>query len=435
MPESITHRRVLRIALPIVAANATIPILGTVDTAVVGQLGAAAPIGAVGIGAIILTAIYWVFGFLRMGTVGLTAQAIGAGDTLEAAAMLVRALMIGLAAGVLLIALQALIMQAAFAIAPASGEVEELARGYMRIRIWSAPAAIALYGVTGWLVARERSRAVLALQLWMNGVNIGLDLFFVLGLDLSVQGVAFATFLAEWSGLALGLYLCREAIAARIWRDRARLLAPKVLRRMAAVNTDILIRSLAIEAIFVSFLFLGAGQGDTILAANQVLLQFLHVTAYTMDGFAYGAETLVGQAMGGRSIARLRRAVRLTGFWAGLIVLALAALFALGGPAIIDWMSTAPDVRAQARTYLVWMVLSPLIGWAPWMLDGIFIGATRTGDMRNMMVLSALIYAVALALLVPAFGNHGLWAALLISFAARGVTLALRYRALERSAA
>ncbi|MBN2907106.1 MAG: MATE family efflux transporter [Rhodobacteraceae bacterium] len=428
------HRRVLAIALPIVLANATVPILGAVDTGVVGQLGQAAPIGAVGIGAIILSAIYWIFGFLRMGTTGLTAQAWGARDHAEVDAMLSRALMIGGAVGVAMILLQVPLFAGAFRISPASPEVEGMARQYMAIRVWSAPAAVALYGITGWLIAQERTRAVLAIQLWMNGINIALDLWFVLGLDWGVQGVAVATFLAEWSGAGLGLWLCRGAFRGGAWCDWTRILDRARLRRMAGVNGDILIRSLLLQAIFVSFLFLGADFGDVPLAANQILLQFLEITAYALDGFAFAAEALVGQAMGARARGTLRRAALMTGFWGLVCVIALSAIFAVFGHAIIDTMTTALPVREEARIYLPYMIVAPLIGMASWMLDGIFIGATRTADMRNMMLISALIYGAAVAVLVPALGNHGLWIALLISFVARAVTLGLRYPALEAQA-
>ena len=203
----LSHARVLKIAFPIVLANASVPILGLVDTGVVGQIGEAAPIGAVGIGAIILTAIYWMFGFLRMGTTGMVAQALGAGDRGEVVALMVRALIIGFSLGLMMIALQGPLFWGAFKVSPASAEVEGMARDYMQIRIWSAPAAVALYGITGWLIAQERTAALLVLQLWMNGLNILLDLWFVLGLGWAVQGVAFATFLAEWSGLIFGLLL------------------------------------------------------------------------------------------------------------------------------------------------------------------------------------------------------------------------------------
>ncbi len=430
----LTHRRVLRIAVPIVLSNATVPILGAVDTGVIGQLGAAAPIGAVGIGAIILTGIYWIFGFLRMGTVGLTSQAIGGGHEPEADALLFRALLIGLAGGAAIILLQIPLFAGAFLLAPASDEVETLARDYMAIRVWSAPALISLYGITGWLIAAERTRAVLAIQVLMNGLNVLLDLWFVLGLDWGIEGVAIATFIAEWSGLVLGLWFCRDAILRGHWRDRERVFDPVRLRRMASVNGDILVRSLLLQAIFVSFLFLGADFGDVPLAANQVLLQFLHITAYAMDGFAFGAETLVGQALGARRRSALRRAAWLTSLWGLGTGVALAALFAFGGGYLVDLMTTADAVRSAARDYLPWVVLAPLLGVAPWMLDGIFIGATRTRDMRNMMVVSAIVYAGAVLMLVPALGNHGLWAALNVSFVARGLTLWLRYPALEAEA-
>ena len=415
-------------------ANATVPILGAVDTGVVGQIGAAAPIGAVGIGAIILGAIYWVFGFLRMGTVGLTSQARGAGESGEVAALLTRALLIGLAGGVALIALQGPMFAGAFRLSPASPEVEALARDYMRIRIWSAPAAIAMFGITGWLIALERARAVLVIQLWMNGLNVALDLWFVLGLGWGVSGVAIATFLAEWTGLALALWFCRAAFRVPDWRNWAQVFDPSRLRNMAMVNTDILIRSLLLQAMIVSFLFLGADFGDVTLAANQVLLQFLMIAGNAMDGFAFGAEVLVGQAMGARQRAALRRAAWMTSLW-GLVTVALLALaFALFGGMIIDLMAKSEAVRAAARDYLPFMVAAPLLGWAAWMLDGIFIGATRTRDMRNMMLASFAVYGLAVWLLMPVFGNYGLWLALLISFVARGITLGLRYPALEARA-
>ncbi len=432
--QRLTHRRVLHIAYPIVLSNATVPILGLVDTGVIGQMGLAAPIGAVGIGSIILTAIYWMFGFLRMGTSGLTSQAQGAGNRAEVAAMLTRVLMIGAAAGLGVIALQAPLFAGAFALSPASDEVERLARDYMEIRVFSAPAMIALFGITGWLIALERTRAVLVIQIWMNGLNIVLNLWFVLGLGWGVGGVAWATFLAEWSGLALGLWLCRAAFRVPDWRDWARVFDAASLRRMASVNTDILLRSLMLEAVLVSFLFLGSDLGDVTLAANQILVQFLHVTSYVMDGFAFAAEALVGQAVGARALARMRRAALITSQWGLGCGVVLALGFAVFGGAAIDVMATSPEVQAAARGFLPYMVAAPLLGAAPWMLDGIFIGATRTRDMRNMMAVSLVVYGVSLAALMPILGNHGLWIALLISFTVRGITLGLRYRALEAAA-
>lgn len=434
MTQAITHARVLKIALPILLANVTVPLLGAVDTAVVGQIPRAEPIAAVGVGAVVLSAVYWIFGFLRMGTVGLTAQAAGEGDRAEVAALLTRALMIGFAGGALLMLLQDFVFQGAFAVTPASQEVEDLARAYMQIRIWSAPAAIAIYGITGWLIAQERTRAVLVLQLWMNGVNVALDLVFVLHLGLGVDGVALATFLAEWSGLVLGLWLCRAAFrdpAWRAWRmvfDRARLL------HMAVVNTDILIRSALLQAIFVSFLLLGGRFGDVTLAANQVLLQFLHITGYALDGFAFAAEALVGRAFGARVVSEVRKAAIMSSIWATGFAVVLAGIFWVLGPWLITVMSKDPEVQQVARLYLPWMIATPVLMLGLIMFDGIFIGATRSADMRNMMAVSAAVYGLALWLLLEPYENHGLWMALLISMVARGVSLGLRYPALERAA-
>ncbi|MCC5986743.1 MAG: MATE family efflux transporter [Pararhodobacter sp.] len=420
--DSLTHARVMRIALPIVLANLTIPLIGLADTAVVGQLGLAAPIGAVGLGAVILTSVYWVFGFLRMGTTGLAAQAHGAGDAAETGAILKRGLLIAAAAGLGLIALQAPLVWGAFRLVSASAEVEALTRAYLDIRIYGAPAAIAGYAITGWLIAIERTRAVLVLQLVMNGLNIGLDIWFVLGLGWGVQGVAVASLIAEWSGVVLGLWLCRAAFSG----PRGRIFDAVQLRRMASVNTDIMIRSVLLQASFTAFLFISAGKGDTVLAANQILMQFLQVTAYLLDGFAFAAETLVGQAVGARARPALSRAVRLTSGWGAAGALALGGGFALTGALVIDFMTTAEEVRAAARGYLPWIVAAPVVGVASWMLDGIFIGATRTREMLKAMAVSVACYALALWLLWG-WGNHGLWAALMVLNAVRGVTMAAYY--------
>ena len=431
----ITHKRVLSIALPIVISNATVPILGAVDTGVIGQLGGAAPIGAVGIGAIILGALYWIFGFLRMGTVGLTSQALGAGDAQEVRALFFRSAGIGVLAGLAFIIFQIPIFAGAFWIAPASTQVESLARDYMSIRVWSAPAAIAIYGLSGWLIAQERTRAVLMIQLFMNVTNIILDFWFVLGLGLGVEGVAVATLIAEWGGLALGLYLCRQVfrgLALSWWQQIAN---RRRVIYMMQVNGDILIRSVLLQAGFVSFLFFGAELGDVTLAANQVLLQFVYLASYAMDGFVFAAESLVGQAMGARAVAQLRRGASVAAVWAFGTAFALAAGFWIMGPFVIDVMAKDPAVQQAARLYLPHMVAAPLLGALAWMLDGVFIGATRTKDMRNMMVLSFLGYCGLVLLLLPSFGNHGLWMAMNGFFVLRGVSLALRYPALERVAA
>lgn len=430
-PQEISHARVLKIALPIVLSNATVPILGAVDTGVVGQMGEAAPIGAVGIGAVILATIYWIFGFLRMGTTGLAAQARGAGDWGETGALLMRGILLAFAAGAVFIIAQAAVFWGAFALAPASAEVEGLARSYLEIRIWGAPATIALYAVTGWLIAVERTRAVFLLQVWMNGLNIVLDLWFVLGLGWGVEGVAIATLMAEWSGLALGLWFCRDAFAGDQWRDWGRVFAPARLKRMMQVNGDIMVRSVLLTGSFTTFLFIGADLGDVTLAANQVLLQFVEITAFAMDGFAFTAEAMVGSAVGARSRSHMRQAAILTSQWGVATAVLLGLVFWIGGGWLIDLMSTSPEVRAAGRDYLLWAAALPLLSVASYMFDGIFIGATWTRDMRIAMIQSVALYVGALVILVPLMGNHGLWAALVVLNLARGATLGLRYPRLE----
>ncbi|MCA0927569.1 MATE family efflux transporter [Ruegeria profundi] len=427
----LTHRRVLKIAIPIVLSNATVPILGAVDTGVVGQMGQAAPIGAVGMGAVILASIYWIFGFLRMGTTGLAAQARGAGDTAETGALLMRGLLLGGTAGMVFILVQLWVFLGAFALSPASPEVEALTRDYLQIRIWGAPATIALYAVTGWLIAVERTRGVFVLQVWMNGLNVVLNLWFVLGLDWGVEGVAIATLIAEWTGLALGLWLCRNAFGGNQWRDWPRIFDAARLRRMMQVNGDIMIRSVLLTGSFTTFLFVGSDLGDVNLAANQVLLQFLEITAFALDGFAFSAEALVGSAVGARDRYRVRRASIMASQWGVGGAVLLGSAFFLAGPVLIDVMTTSPEVRIAAREYLIWVALAPVIGVASWMFDGIYIGATWTRAMRNAMIQSVAIYVVALFVLVPALGNHGLWAALMVLNIARGVTLGWRYPRLE----
>ncbi len=429
----LTHRRVLRLAVPIVLSNATVPILGTVDTGVVGQLGEAAPIGAVGIGGIVIAAVYWTFGFLRLGTCGLAAQAAGAEDEREIAALLVRALVAGACLGGLLIAAQKWIFWVFFSLSPASPEVESLARVYLQIRILGAPAAISLFGIFGWLIATERAGTLFAVQLWMNGLNMVLDVVFVLGLNWGVPGVAVASVIAEWSALALGLWMSRNVVATGYWNDWQRVFNRSRIMNMAIISRDIFLRTAMLQTCFLSFMFLGSSFDDETLAANQILIQFLFITAYALDGFAYAAESLVGQAVGAGDRKALRRSVVLTSFWGTVIVAVLVVGLVPFGNRLVAIMATSPEVRSVTAAYLPWMALLPFAGVGAWMLDGIFIGAMRTRDIRNMMAISFAAYLLAVLLLVGEFGNHGLWAALSIYFVARGVTLAARYPSLERS--
>lgn len=428
----LTHRRVLAIALPIVLSNATIPILGAVDTGVIGQMGLAEPIGAVGIGAVILTSIYWVFGFLRMGTSGLVAQARGAHDPGLVGAHLVRALTVALGIGAVIILLHVPLMAVAFHFAPASVGVEEMARQYLSIRFWGAPATIGMYALTGWMIAAERTRDVLIVQLVVNILNIGLDLWFVLGLGWGVPGVASATLIAEITGFLFALCLARKPI--RLGLQQAHLFARGELVRMAQVNTDIMLRTLMLLTFPLSFMFLSAAQGDVTLAANQVLNQFIALTAFALDGFAFAAESLVGQAIGAKRPDQVRRAAWLSSLWGVIGSIVMMLVFAVFGGAIIDLLTTAPDVRDEARRYLPYLIAAPVVSIAAWMLDGIFIGATLTRDMRNAMALAVLCYALALAILPPIMGEAGLWAALLILNTSRAIFMWRRYPRVEAAA-
>jgi MATE family multidrug resistance protein len=420
----LTHARVLRIAVPIVLSNATVPLLGAVDTGVVGQIGLAAPIGAVGIGAVILSSVFWIFGFLRMSTSGLAAQAKGAGDEAELRAVLLRALIVAAAVGLGVIALQGPLFALAFRLSPASVEVEAMARDYLSIRIWAAPASIGLYALTGWLIGVERTRAVLVLQLWQNLLNMGLALWFVLGLGWAVKGVATAALLAEVSGLMLGLWLARPAFhLTGLTAVRARLGNRLALRRMFSASRDILARTVLLQLAFTSFIFLSARGGDAELAANQILAQLLSITAFALDGFAFAAETLVGQAIGAKRPGDLQRAIDLAFQWGLIGAALLSGVLLLAGPAIVALMTTAPDVRTAAAQVLPWLIIAPLVGFASWIWDGVFIGALLTGAMLRAMLPSVALYALALAVLVPVWGMHGLWAALTLMNLARGFTL------------
>jgi len=429
----ITNKRVLTIAIPIVLSNITVPILGAVDTAVVGQLGKAAPVAAVGVGAIIITSFYWLFGFLRMGTTGLVAQAVGSKDESEVRAYLLRALILGLLAGLFIFLLRTPLMELGLWISPASSDVEELAQKYISIRVWSAPAAIGLYGIVGWLIALERTKSVLFLQFFMNGVNVLLDIWFVLVLNWGVQGVAIATVIAEVSALILGLLICYDRFKDKSWPTLRIVFSIARLKNMLSINLDILLRSIILEVIFVSFLLYGGKFGDVKLAANQVLLQFLHIAAHGLDGFALAAETLVGQAFGKKDRSILRKSIIVCSKLAFLLSCIMAISFLLFGSSLIDLMTTAENVRLEAKSYIIFITLVPILGVSAYMLDGIFIGATKTKDMRNMMFITLIFYVIALLLLVPYFQNTGLWSALLISFIVRGATLAFRYPSLEKS--
>jgi multidrug resistance protein, MATE family len=431
----VSHRRVLAIAGPIMLANVSQPLLGIVDTAVIGRLPEPHYIGAVAIGSLIFSFLYWGFGFLRMGTGGLAAQAYGAAEPAELAAVLARAILIAAAIGAALVALAPLIAAIAFNAIQASDAVEREASIYFSIRIWSAPFTLMTYALVGWFVGIGKTRAALVMALFLNGVNMGLDALFVLWLGMTADGIALGTLIAEVSAALLGLVLVAvelRRVQAR-W-DAARIFDAARLKRMVSVNFDIMVRSLLLILAFSWFTGQGARMGDVTLAANAVLMHFFTFSSFLIDGFAHAAEALVGQSVGARARAMYRQAVRLSSLWAGALSLALASAIVLVGPAMIDVLSVSPEVRATARQYLPWVAVSPLLGVACFQLDGIFTGATQTRDMRNMMILSFAAFIAAWWLLTPLWGNHGLWLSLDLFFLVRTITLIARLPALERRA-
>ncbi len=422
----------LAIAIPMILSNATTPLVGIADTAVVGQFNDPALIGGVSLGSTIFSMLFWAFGFLRMGTTGLTAQAAGAGNRAEIAANLFRALVIALAGGALLFLMHVPAILLALRLIGGSADVQTATAAYFGVRILSAPATLANYALIGWFIGLARANIALLLQLLQNAINIVLAVILVLLAGKGVQGAAMAAVCAEYAALAAGLL-----IAARLSRGtrgmRIRIFERRAFRRLLGVNADIMIRNICLMLTFTFFAAQGARLGDVALAANSVLRNLSDLSAFVLDGFAFAAEALVGQAVGAVSVRRFRQAVFLSSAWAGVLAVLIAAAFWAGGLVLIRLMTAAPSVREAAYAFLPWAALTPVAGVACFQLDGIYIGATRTADMRNMMILSLAAFLAAWGVLTPTFGNHGLWASLIVFYAARAVSLGVRYPALERA--
>lgn len=432
-PASVSHRTVLAIALPVVVSNVSTPLIGVVDTAVMGRLPDPAYIGAVAVGSLIFTFVFWAFGFLRMGTTGLTAQALGANDSDEVLASLGRALVLAVLIGAALILLQWPFRAVAFSLLEATQRVETLAASYYDIRIWAAPATLANYALLGWFIGIGRTDIGLVLQLILNIANIALDALFVLVLGWDVRGVAAGTVLAECLAAGVGLAVAwHQARKLNGHWKRASLLASQRLKRTLVVNRDIMIRSLALICVFVWFVAQGAAFGDVTLAANAVLMQFIAVSAYFLDGLAFAAESLVGRAVGAANRANLIAAMKITTLWAAILAIVACLIIALFGSTIIDLLTVDTTTRTVARHYLPWAAIAPFLGVWAFQLDGFFIGATRTSQMRSAMLLSLLIFLCAWWLLTP-YQNHGLWAALHVHYLARIGTLYYFFPSFVRS--
>lgn len=419
------QQQVLLIALPMIASNLTIPLLSLVDTAVVGHLEHAWYLGGVALGSSLISLLFLLLGFLRMSTTGLTAQAFGAKDAVAIRNSLLQAALVALLLAVLLLLLHPAVMVLVQLFSNAGVDVLEQAGIYFQIRIWSAPAALLNMVLLGWFLGLHNARYPMWLLLMNQSLNIVLDLVFVPGFGWQVAGVAAASVIADYSTLLLGIVLAR-----RLWRQQqlgplSRLILQQLngYGRLFALNRDIFIRSLCLQLVFVFIAFRGAGFGDTVVAANAVLLSFLMLVSYALDGFAYAAEAMTGKAVGAKDHSELQQLFVILAQWGLLLGLLFSLLFWLGGPALIRALTSIAAVQSTAQYYLPWLIALPLVAVWSYLLDGIYIGATQARTMRNSMLLSfagfALCYAVTHSL-----GNHALWLALCIFMLLRGLTLA-----------
>jgi MATE family multidrug resistance protein len=413
-------------------ANLTTPLIGIVSTIAIGRLGDATLLGGVAIASVIFDCLFWLFAFLRMSTIAFTAQALGAGETQELRALLLRGFVVAALTGAGLIALQIPLASILLAAIGGSEGVTRAAKIYFTIRIWSAPLAFANYVVLGWLIGQARAKLALAVQMAINIINMAATVLLVLVFDAGIAGAAIAAVAAEAAGFIFGVLIARRLSHGQPAVPRATLFERAKLVRMFAVNRDIMIRTASLIAVFLFFTAQGARAGDVTLAANAVLNNFLLVSAFFLDGLANAAQQLCGRAYGARDRVAFSSAVRLVILWGAGFALAVAAVFALFGPGLIDAMTASADVRQHARDYLGFVVLAPLLGVFAFGYDGIYIGATWAREMRNLMVLSLLIFVAAWLALRP-FGNAGLWGALLVHYAARGGLQALRYPAMLRA--
>ncbi|MBB5321809.1 MATE family multidrug resistance protein [Marinobacter oulmenensis] len=430
---SITDRRLWALAWPLMLTNLTVPLLGLVDTAVLGHLESPEYLGAVAVGANLFSILYWTFGFMRMGTTGLAAQAWGQRDAFAQVALLVRSLLLAVVIGLLLILLHQPLIRLGLELMNPSESVAELAAEYAGIRIWSAPAVLCQYTLVGWLIGNQYPRGPMVMLIIANGINILLDVFFVTVLGWNSRGVAMATVMAEYGATLIGLaiVLRRMPEGQRMTRELLGRLADYL--KILQVNRYIMVRTIALLLALAFFTAQGARQGDTILAANAVLITFLLVISNALDGFANAAEALIGEAVGKRSRPRFRAVFRSALRWSLWGALALTIGFVLGGRWLIALLTGIEEVRTTAWQYLPWLWLLPFAAVWGFLLDGVFIGATRTREMQNTMLFSALGVFLPVWWLSTGWGNHGLWLSLICLMLARAVSMGwLCYRYTRR---
>ena len=436
--DSITYRYLIEKAWPIILANAAVPLLGLVDTAVIGNVGTVTDLGAIAFGALIFSFVYWSFGFLRMGTTGSVAQALGAADQTEIRAVLGRALILAVALGLMLIVMQWGIRLVALALLDGSAAVEEVTAQYFNIRIWGAPATLATFALMGVLIGLGNSRQLLLVQLFLNGLNISLDIYFAGVLDWGVEGIALGTIIAEWSTVIFAVWLImrelnsRRELGSEFW-PRSRLLDGAALKKMLAANRDIMIRTLLLVFSFGFFINQSAQFGDVVLAANHILLQLISFAAFFLDGYAFVVESLVGSSLGARRRDSFDIAVKRSSILALVTAAVLALLLLLFGSSAVVVLTDIEPVQAAAQGSLFLAAIYIFFSFAAFQLDGIFIGASFTRQMRNAAILSIAVFLLAWWMLMDRFGVNGLWWAMIIYVSARAYALLLFYPALRKS--
>lgn len=425
-------RQVFAIAGPAMVANLTTPLIGVVSTTAIGRLDDAALLGGVAMASVIFDCLFWLFGFLRMSTLAFTAQALGAGETREQTVILVRGFIVAGLIGAALIALQLPLASVLFDLMGGSEGVTRAAKSYFMIRIWSAPLALANYVILGWLVGKARASSALWLQIAINLINTAATLLLVLVYDTGIAGAAIAALLSEAVGFVLGVIVCRRYADGGFAVARARLFDRTKLMRLLSVNSDILVRTAALIAVFLFFTAKGARAGDVTLAANSVLNNFLLVSAFFLDGLANAAQQLCGRTFGARDAKGFSDSTRLVLLWGLGFAIVVAALFALFGPNLINVMTASEDVRRAARDFLPFVVMAPIPGVFAFGFDGIYVGATWAREMRNLMLASLAIF-LGTWWALQSLGNAGLWWALIASYVARGGLQGARYPAQFRA--
>ena len=416
------NREILQIALPSIVSNITVPLLGLIDVTIVGHLGAASYIGAIAVGGMLFNIIYWIFGFLRMGTGGMTSQAYGRKDDAETMRLLTRSTGVGMFIALSLILLQYPIERIAFTFIDTTPEIERLASLYFRICIWGAPAVLGLYSFTGWFIGMQNSRYPMFIAITQNVVNILASLVLVYGFDMKIEGVAIGTLVAQYAGffIALGLWQHRYQVL-RPYAQLACLKDKEAMRRFFQVNRDIFFRTLCLVAVTVFFTSAGAAQGEVVLAVNTLLMQLFTLFSYIMDGFAYAGEALAGKHIGAENRIALRQMVRQLFVWGIALSLGFTLLYGIGGEGFLGLLTNEESVIQASSTYFYWVLAIPLAGFAAFLYDGIFIGATATSLMLRAMIVASVAFFAIYFGCREAMGNHALWLAFIAYLILRGV--------------